>query len=53
MLNGPFTNFLFFFRYSTGPYEGIAYCVCVAECVDNSREHVHICTEVAIYRVLE
>ena len=39
----------FFFRYSTGPYEGIAYCVCVAECVDNSREQVHICTEVAIF----
>ena len=37
----------FFFRYSAGPYEGIVYCVCVAECVDNSREQVHICTEVA------
>ena len=46
-------QFFFFFRYSTGPYEGIAYCVCVAECVDNSREQVHICTEVAINRVLE
>ena len=43
----------FFFRYSTGPYEGIVHCVCVAECVDNSREQVHICTEVSIYRVLE
>ena len=29
--------FFFFFRYSTGPYKGITYCVCVAECVDNSR----------------
>ena len=46
-------QFFFFFRYSTGPYEGIAYCVCVAECVDNSREQVHIYTEVAINRVLE
>ena len=27
-------------------------CVCVAECVDNSREQVHICIEVAINRVL-
>ena len=26
--------------------------VCVAECVDNSKEQVHICTEVAINRVL-
>ena len=48
-----FDIFFFFFRYSTGPYEGIAYCVCVAECVDNSREQVHIFTLVAIYRVLE
>ena len=32
----------FFFRYSTGPFEGIAYCVRVAECGDNSREQVHI-----------
>ena len=30
---------------STGPFEGIAFCVRVTEWVDNYREQVHICTE--------